>query len=150
MLFAMSWSRPHVPSKSSGNRATKIAQLLLLGSSHRRKIDVEANLAFANMERVLRVEISFVAQALDGSRRGIKRAEPGEKILGCGGRGINVGAEPELAAVLGSIVAISTLVGSRERSWSHALFRGAERFSQRLAYVSRWQQRTEVAGRFGG
>ena len=142
--FAMSWSRPHVPSKSSGNRAPKIAQLLLLGSFHRREVDVKPNFAFANMERMLRVKISFVTQAFDGGRRGVKRAEPSEEILGRGGRGIDIGAKPELAAGLGSIAAIRALVGARERSRSHGLLRSAEGLAQSFAYVGRWQQRAEI------
>ena len=63
------------------------------------------------MERMLRVEISFVTKALDGSWRGVKLAEPGEEILGRGGRRIDIGTEPELAAGLRWIVAILALVG---------------------------------------
>jgi len=90
-----------IPSKPSGDPAGKILERLLLCRSERSKIEIETNVALADMEPMAAVKISLVSEAGDRRWRSIKNLQPGEQICRGGGRGINVCPEPELAAILG-------------------------------------------------
>ena len=109
-------------SKSSGNLAGKVLQLLLVCRSeliHRKKV---TNFALADMEPMVFVKISLVSHARYRRLRAKELAQSGEQIRCRGRRRINVDSEPE-PVPLSLKIAIRSFIGVGKRTGRHALLR---------------------------
>src|ERR1700675_1379622 len=101
------------------------------------------------MEPMLRVKISFIADAGYRGWRAIKHLQSGEEIRRGARRGIDVCSEPERAGLifLGSIMAIGSFGGVCVRAGSDAFLWGVVGLSQDLGYFRCGQHRAEVGRR---
>src|SRR5580692_973263 len=101
------------------------------------------------MEPMLRVKISFIAEAGDRRWRAIKHLQSGEEIRGSGRRGIDVCSEPESTRliILECVMTIRSFGGVCVRAGSNALLWGVVGLSQGFGYFRSGQQRAEFGGR---